>query len=186
MDASKSNVINDEIYNERNRKAPSNHKPGSNMIHIEDFHDGHHDHAYTMDENDFSDDQPSDGDKKYSEKKQSIAFLLCVTLGSFGGGRWYAGSYGLASLKMLLFLSVFVGICLLMFCIIPGTVARVASSGSSASMDGLTCCGGAYSGIGICVVILCYLGFLAFQITDIVLFVNNDITDEDGLMLKPM
>ena len=164
------------------KKTPRGHKPGSNMIHIEDFHDGHHDHAYIMDENDFDD---IDGDEKYSKKKQLIAFILCVTLGSFGGGRWYAGSYALASLKMILFLSVFIWICLLMFCIIPNTVSRVASTGGSVSVDGLTCCGGAYSGIGICLVILCYLGFIAFQITDIVLFVNNDITDEDGLTLRP-
>ena len=183
MDPSKSNVINDEIYNERRKRQPSNNKKGANMIHIEDFHDGHHDHAYIMDEDNLDEDQDGN-DEEYSDKKQLVAFLLCVMLGQVGAGRWYAGSYGLASFKMILFLSIMIGLCLLIFCIIPNILAMDRTS-NGGSVNGLICCNGAYGGIATCFVLLCYFGFIAFQITDIVLFVNNDITDEDGLTLKP-
>eukprot|EP01084_Bolivina_argentea_P241059 404783_1 len=110
------------------------------------------------------DDTDDEIGEKYSHRKQITAFLLALFLGGWGVGRFYVGSYVAATFKLLLYLLI-TGFRCLPFC---GFCVM--------SIDNI----GFY-----CANCFLSLGFIAWIITDLVLFGTNSIRDEDGLRLKP-
>ena len=97
--------------------------------------------------------------------------------------RFYVGDYALASVKLILFLAIPFGLCLLCCCAVGGAMAGAARRGAGgAAVAGAT--GGSIAGFVCVICIACALNI--WVITDIILFATNDIPDGDGLTLKPM
>ena len=121
-----------------------------------------------MGEDNYDDLGDDDEDEeKYSDKKQLVALLLCLFVGGFGGGRFYIGDYGVATVKLMLTLSLFIVPCFLLY---------------------IGCC--CQNGAVLAMPVVCYgcigCAIFIFQLTDIILFAINDIPDGNGLTLKPM
>mmetsp|Transcript_45740 Transcript_45740/g.76073 ORF Transcript_45740/g.76073 Transcript_45740/m.76073 type:complete len:171 (+) Transcript_45740:3-515(+) len=101
----------------------------------------------------------------YKQKKQVMAFVLCSSLSFFAAGRFYAGLYLSAVLKLLF--NVLFGCC--------GVCVVAALAGYCGDNMSVVY---AYT----CIV---HLGILAWFITDMVLFGINALPDENGVSLEP-
>ena len=144
-----------------------------------------------MDYDDMGDDdenmeESDDGEEKYSEKKQLVALLLSAFLGPVGAGRFYAGEYVGASLKLCLFLLAPCGICVFACCVVGGAWRGANQDDENDAGLGAMLGGMAGGGLGLCCVCLLGCAITIWQITDIILFAMNDIPDGNGLTLKPM
>eukprot|EP01084_Bolivina_argentea_P202632 346186_1 len=116
----------------------------------------------------------------HSDKEQLIAFLLSLTLGCVGAGRFYIGDYGFGSLKLILNLLVLVGPFIALCCILAHILN--ADTRRQSRFDDI------FGVFGMC--LPCYLlmvvSTMIWLIVDIVKFALNDIPDGDGLTLIPM
>ena len=154
--------------------------------HHNDFHHMHkHRDRATPGMYDIMEDRDAlknEGDKdktrKYSEKEQYIALLLSLFFGGIGAGRFYVGHYVIASLKLALFMLTMFTICIcwvLPICACQGMISDRASFVHISTTETYCCC----------VNLLCVV-WLAWCITDTVMFMTNDLRDEHGLVLKPI
>lgn len=111
----------------------------------------------------------------YQQKDQLVAFLLSFFVGFFAAGRFYVEDFMMAGIKIGLNVGIgcIGGICL-------SCVAGV-SGLSDLGSGGAGCCA-CFAGLYGCVVSLAITGWL---IADWVLFGINDITDGNGVELKP-
>ena len=106
-------------------------------------------------------------EKKHSDNSQLDVVLLSLVFGIFGVGRLYIGEYYGGSLKLALTLSaIFIG------CILPcfSCSSKLCANGTIRRVDVF--------------VTLC-VGIFLWWITDVFLFISNDIDDADGLYLDP-
>eukprot|EP01084_Bolivina_argentea_P040280 74446_1 len=112
---------------------------------------------------------------KYSHRRQWAAFLLSLCLGSFGAGRFYTGHYITACLKLILYLCLVIGPCVILCCFLPGIMRNDSINHDQSSVV-----------IGLCLYVCIVIAMSLWIIIDIILFASNDITDGYGLTLQPM
>ena len=141
-------------------------------------------------DNDYNDDNNSEGaeneegdggKEKYSSRKQLIAFLLSFFLGSWGVGRFYAGSYVAAALKLTLDLIV-TGFRCTSCCVTLPILFRNVNNGGQIDIDSEEL---RMPFWWIWANRILSLALIIWIITDIILFALNKIPDEDGLKLEP-
>eukprot|EP01084_Bolivina_argentea_P139284 245041_1 len=109
-----------------------------------------------------------------SNKSQLIAFMLALFLGSIGAGRFYVGSYVLACCKLILGILACYLPCILACIFGKKILGRFRNQGTV----------GSFAKIGASITCVLVLGMETWVITDVVLFAQNQIPDENGLYLK--
>ena len=101
----------------------------------------------------------------YEQKKQLTAFFLSLFLGYVSAGRWYAGTYALAGIKL--------AVTILMLCFESCAIEKDANGKKKIK----NCC--AYI-----ILLLFILAIVAWWLADVIMFGLNDINDENGVALE--